>query len=163
MESLGEKIVRAQRAQKRAPQKTEAFYNIRDYLKEKRYDIALSSKYLPGNPTIILEKQKTVIYINSCYLYGHSGCKYAVQPENDGEFLQERIRERVEKRHEEYQVYRDMGWQVIEFWECEARGSKLDRTIERIERDIEAFQSERKKAKKSEAEADYFECLFDQS
>jgi DNA mismatch endonuclease Vsr len=83
-------------------------------------------------PDIVLPKYKTVIFVNGCFWHGHTGCKYFVWPKNNEEFWKQKIGRNMERDAEVHQLLKDMGWFVIDVWECELKKNNAPQTLENL-------------------------------
>ena len=81
---------------------------------------------------IVLPKYKTVIFVNGCFWHGHTGCKYFVWPKNNEEFWKQKIGRNMERDAEVHQLLKDMGWFVIDVWECELKKNNAPQTLENL-------------------------------
>ena len=87
---------------------------------------------LPGKPDIVLPKYKTAIFINGCFWHGHTGCKYATIPETNREFWQSKITGNVERDMKTYSRLAELGWTVIEIWQCQLKSKTKDTTLKNL-------------------------------
>lgn len=53
---------------------------VRSLLHRMGYRFRLHGKKLPGQPDIVLAKQKTVIFVHGCFWHRHRGCKNCTTP-----------------------------------------------------------------------------------
>ena len=68
-----------------------------------------------------MKKYRTCIFVNGCFWHGHEGCKYYVLPKTNTEFWKSKI-ERNQVRDLDRRIkLRDMGWHVIQIWECQLK------------------------------------------
>lgn len=105
---------------------------VRKYLFSKGFRYRLHNKKLPGTPDIVLPKYKTVIFINGCFWHGHKGCKYYVVPKTRTDWWLDKINRNIEKDKENKIKLTNIGWNVIEVWECELKASVRDVTLDSI-------------------------------
>ena len=54
-------------------------------------------------------------------------------PKTNTEFWQSKILRNMERDRNNYQLLRDIGWQVIVVWECQLKPKLLEQTMERVE------------------------------
>ncbi len=94
---------------------------IRKLLFSLGYRFRLHRKDLPGHPDIVLPKHKIAIFVNGCFWHRHEGCRYAATPATRKEWWQAKFDGNVARDQRNYGLLREMGWQVIVIWECEAR------------------------------------------
>ena len=94
---------------------------VRKFLFARGLRFRINVKRLPGTPDIVLKKYRTCIFVNGCFWHGHEGCKYYVMPKTNTEFWKAKI-ERNRARDLDRRIkLRDMGWHVIQIWECQLK------------------------------------------
>lgn len=96
---------------------------IRKFLFAHGFRFRINVKRLPGTPDIVLRKYKTVIFVNGCFWHGHEGCRYFRLPKSNVDFWKNKIERNKERDLQERIKLRDMGWHVIQFWECQLKPS----------------------------------------
>jgi DNA mismatch endonuclease (patch repair protein) len=99
------------------------------------YRYRLHRKDLPGKPDIVLSRLKVVIFVHGCFWHSHD-CRWGnVVPKTRAEFWAEKRAGTVERDARKAQALEEMGWQVLNIWECETRDSgHLSRVLhERLE------------------------------
>ena len=101
---------------------------VRQYLFANGFRYRLYRKDLPGKPDIVLPKYKTVIFINGCFWHGHSGCKYATIPEANHDFWLAKISGNIERDKSNHAKLFELGWKVIEIWQCELKPKFREQT-----------------------------------
>ena len=94
---------------------------VRKFLFKQGFRYRVHVKKLPGTPDIVLKKYRTVIFVNGCFWHGHEGCRYYVLPKSNTEFWRKKIERNQERDLEERIRLRDMGWHVIQLWECQLK------------------------------------------
>ena len=105
---------------------------VRQFLFSQGFRYRLYRKDLPGKPDIVLPKYKTVIFINGCFWHGHSGCKYATIPEANHDFWLAKISGNVERDKSNYAKLFELGWKVIEIWQCELKPKFREQTLNNL-------------------------------
>ena len=105
---------------------------VRQFLFAQGFRYRLYRKDLPGKPDIVLPKYKTVIFINGCFWHGHSGCKYATIPEANHDFWLAKISGNVERDKSNYAKLFELGWKVIEIWQCELKPKFREQTLNNL-------------------------------
>ena len=96
---------------------------IRKFLFAHGFRFRINVKRLPGTPDIVLRKYQTVIFVNGCFWHGHEGCRYFRLPKSNVDFWKNKIERNKERDLRERIKLRDMGWHVIQFWECQLKPS----------------------------------------
>lgn len=102
---------------------------VRQFLFAQGFRYKLYRKDLPGKPDIVLPKYKTVIFINGCFWHGHSDCKYATIPEANHDFWLAKISGNIERDKSNYAKLHELGWNIIEIWQCELKPKFRDQTL----------------------------------
>lgn len=105
---------------------------VRRFLFANGFRFRLHRKDLPGKPDIVLAKYKTAIFINGCFWHGHTNCKYAAIPETNREFWQSKIAGNVERDKITYARMAELGWNVIEIWQCQLKSKTKDITLQNL-------------------------------
>lgn len=109
---------------------------VRRYLFSRGFRYRIHCKRLPGTPDIVLRKYRTVIFVNGCFWHGHEGCRYFVLPKSNTEFWQKKIRRNRERDLRDRVRLRQMGWHIIQIWECQLKPKEKDMTLKSIERTL---------------------------
>ncbi|WP_241613728.1 DNA mismatch endonuclease Vsr [Chryseobacterium sp. SSA4.19] len=105
---------------------------VRKFLFSKGFRYRLHNKKLPGTPDIVLSKYKTVILINGCFWHGHEGCKYYTIPKTRTNWWIDKINRNIDRDVENKTKLQDLGWKIIEIWECELKVKARESTLEAI-------------------------------
>ena len=96
----------------------------------------LDWKKAPGHPDIAYPGRKVAIFVMGCYWHAHEGCKYASRPRTHSDYWDEKFRRNKERDARVRAELEELGWTVIDVWECELKRDKLDATRERLEREV---------------------------
>ena len=83
----------------------------------------------PGKPDIVLPKYKALFFVNGCFWHGHTDCRYFVWPKNNSEFWREKIIGNIARDQKNYELLRDLGWNVFVIWECELKRSVIEKNF----------------------------------
>ena len=105
---------------------------VRQFLFAQGFRYRLYRKDLPGKPDIVLPKYKTVIFINGCFWHGHSGCKYATIPKANHDFWLVKISGNIERDKTNYAKLFELGWKVVEIWQCELKPKFREQTLNNL-------------------------------
>ena len=111
---------------------------VRSFLFSNGFRYRKNDKRYPGTPDIVLPKYKVMIFVNGCFWHKHEGCRYFVWPENNAEFLKEKIIKNTERDKKNYEQIRRMGWRVIVVWECELKPQRRKETLEKLKTELGA-------------------------
>lgn len=102
---------------------------VRQFLFANGFRFRLHRKDLPGKPDLVLPKYKTAIFINGCFWHGHSDCKYASIPETNYEFWSSKISGNIERDRINTSKLKDLGWRVVEIWQCQLKPKTKEDTL----------------------------------
>ncbi|WP_293744651.1 very short patch repair endonuclease [uncultured Pedobacter sp.] len=102
---------------------------VRQFLHANGFRYRLHVKDLPGKPDIVLPKYKTVIFIQGCFWHGHDQCRYYVVPKTKTEWWLEKINGNKSKDALNIYKLKQIGWKVIEVWECELKPKIVGSTL----------------------------------
>ena len=73
---------------------------------------------LPGRPDIVFPRHRTVIFVHGCFWHRHD-CPSATTPKTRTEFWEAKFRGNVERDRRNRSALKEIGWRVLEVWECE--------------------------------------------
>lgn len=105
---------------------------VRRFLHSKGYRYKLHDKKLPGKPDIVLPKYKTVIFIHGCFWHGHINCKYFKLPKTRTEWWSKKIEANKQNDSKNSLSLKELGWKVIETWECQLKNTQGSKTLESL-------------------------------
>ena len=105
---------------------------VREFLFANGFRYRLHRKDLPGKPDIVLPKYKTVIFINGCFWHGHRECKYAALPETNFDFWEKKIAGNVKRDTINISKLKELGWKVIEIWQCQLKSKTKEETLDNL-------------------------------
>ncbi len=109
---------------------------VRKFLFTCGFRYRLHKKDLPGNPDIVLKKFNTVIFINGCFWHGHANCQYFVIPKTRTEWWLNKINHTKKNDKKNYKALKEMGWNVVIIWECQLKKSRINTTLEKLQKNI---------------------------
>lgn len=81
----------------------------------------LHRRDLPGTPDIVMPGRKIAIFVHGCFWHAHQGCKYAKTPSTRTEFWTAKLQGNVERDQRAADKLAEMGWRVLNVWECSTR------------------------------------------
>ncbi len=88
------------------------------------YRYRLNVRSLPGSPDILMPKHNLAIFVQGCFWHSHS-CRYGrVTVGTRRDFWESKRRKTVERDQKNIQALEDIGWRVVQLWECEIRLAK---------------------------------------
>lgn len=101
---------------------------VRKYLFAHGFRYRLHVKKMPGTPDIVLPKYRTVIFVNGCFWHGHKDCKYSHLPQTNIVFWKTKIERNIARDKRERIQLRNIGWHVIQLWECQIKTKAIRET-----------------------------------
>lgn len=105
---------------------------VRKYLFSLGFRYRINVNTLPGTPDIVLRKYNIAIFINGCFWHGHVGCKYANLPKTNQLFWKQKIETNKKRDIEKQCQLRNLGWNIIQIWECELKPKSRIQTLEKL-------------------------------
>ena len=96
---------------------------VRSLLHSLGYRFRVHRKDLPGNPDIVLNKYRSVIFVHGCFWHQHRECARSKLPQANIEFWREKLGRNVERDEENKTKLNEKGWKVFYIWECEIKKS----------------------------------------
>jgi len=75
---------------------------------------------LPGTPDLVLPGRRLAILVHGCFWHQHPGCKLARTPSANTGYWGPKLERNVERDGRTREALKDLGWQVLVVWECEA-------------------------------------------
>jgi DNA mismatch endonuclease (patch repair protein) len=114
---------------------------VRKFLHANGFRFRLHVKDLPGKPDIVLPKYKTVIFIHGCFWHGHDQCKYYVIPKTKTEWWLNKINGNKSKDTINIRLLKNIGWKVIEIWECELKSMSKRMKLENLINDLKQISN----------------------
>lgn len=91
---------------------------------------------LPGKPDIVLPKYKTALFVHGCFWHGHEGCKYFVVPKTRTEWWLNKINRNKSLDLISVAKLQEMGWKVIEIYECELKKDLIENMVNWLAKEI---------------------------
>jgi len=110
---------------------------VRKALFANGFRFRLHDKTLPGKPDIVLKKYKTVIFVNGCFWHGHINCKYYVIPKTRTDWWLKKITGNQKNDLLKRSELESRGWNVIAVFECELKNDKLNKTLNKLIKNIQ--------------------------
>lgn len=105
---------------------------VRKFLFANGFRFRVNVKTLPGTPDIVLKKYRTVIFVNGCFWHGHDDCKYFRLPKSNTEFWKTKIIANKERDLRDWGELKEMGWYVIQLWECQLKPKQREETLKQL-------------------------------
>ena len=94
---------------------------IRSLVHRMGYRFRLHRKNLPGKPDLVFPGRKKAIFVHGCFWHWHPdpNCKRARMPKSRPEFWKPKLEGNRRRDRENREKLSDLGWEVLEIWECE--------------------------------------------
>jgi DNA mismatch endonuclease (patch repair protein) len=105
---------------------------VRKFLFSNGFRYKLHDKKLSGKPDIVLPKLRTAIFVHGCFWHGHENCRYFVVPKTRAKFWLDKIEGNKQRDPENFSALKNEGWKVFTIFECELKGIKQERTLNKI-------------------------------
>lgn len=104
------------------------------------YRHRLHGKKLPGKPDLVYPGRRKVIFVHGCFWHQHDDpeCKIARRPKSNLDYWNPKLDRNMERDAQNQAQLREMGWDYMIVWECEARDAQRSGT-EALESKIRAF------------------------
>ena len=108
---------------------------IRSLVHRMGYRFRLHRKDLPGKPDLVFPSRRKAIFVHGCFWHWHPdpNCKHARMPKSRPEFWRPKLEGNRRRDRENRQNLSELGWEVLEIWECEIAD------LEKIGARIQAF------------------------
>ena len=110
---------------------------IRSLLFKNGYRFKIHAKKLPGKPDIVLPKYKAIVNIHGCYWHYH-GCTSSNVPKTQTQYWIERLEHNKKRDFQNKNKLINLGWKVIDVWECTLKNKNIEKTFNTLERLIAA-------------------------
>jgi DNA mismatch endonuclease (patch repair protein) len=95
---------------------------LRKLLFSKGFRFRIHRKDLPGKPDIVLPRYHAAIFVQGCFWHGHTGCPMFRLPATRRDFWEAKITANQKRDQRSIAALREMGWRVLEVWECAFKG-----------------------------------------
>lgn len=105
---------------------------VRRFLFSQGFRFRLHRKDFPGKPDIVLPHFHAVIFVNGCFWHGHKNCRYSKLPETNKDFWTAKIASNIERDNQVRLELAQMGWRVIDIWQCELKPKTIDHTLKQL-------------------------------
>jgi DNA mismatch endonuclease Vsr len=94
---------------------------VRRMLHRMGYRFRLHRRDLPGTPDIVLAGRRKIVEVRGCFWHRHSdpACRNAVLPKVRADWWATKLAGNVARDQRNLAALRDVGWSVLELWECE--------------------------------------------
>lgn len=89
----------------------------------------LHRKDLPGAPDLAFPGKRKAIFVQGCFWHGHDCARGARVPKTNRAYWTAKIGRNRARDGKTRQTYAEMGWEVLDVWECETRSPELTRRL----------------------------------
>jgi DNA mismatch endonuclease (patch repair protein) len=103
------------------PKNTRPEMLIRRGLHAMGYRYRLHDRRLPGRPDLVFPGRRAVIFVHGCFWHGHD-CGLFRWPGTRPEFWGKKISGNIERDARVRLQLIELGWRVLDIWECTLRG-----------------------------------------
>jgi len=96
------------------------------------YRYRLHRRDLPGCPDLVFTPRRKVIFVHGCFWHRHSdpSCKLSRLPKSKLDFWLPKLEGNRTRDRRNNAKLRDMGWTVLEIWECQTSNlEELEKTV----------------------------------
>lgn len=95
------------------------------------YRYRLHKKGLPGRPDLVFAARKRVIFVHGCFWHSHD-CPKGREPESRQDYWLPKLRRNRERDKEKRAELEQLGWKVLEIWECQIKDKDRSELIEAV-------------------------------
>ena len=81
----------------------------------------LAAKPLPGRPDHVLQRLRTVVFVNGCYWHGHDCPRGKSKAKTNAAFWSKKISDNIEREGRNIAAITEQGWRVVIVWECQTK------------------------------------------
>lgn len=94
----------------------------------------LHRRDLPGCPDLVFSRWRTIVLVHGCFWHQHANarCKLARMPKSRLEFWLPKLKGNRRRDQRVKRQLRQLGWRVVEVWECQINPTNLRRLAHRI-------------------------------
>jgi len=102
---------------------------VRKFLYANGFRYRLHVKDLPGKPDLVLPKYNSVIFVHGCFWHAHEACEDFVMPKSRVDYWKPKLLGNKKRDEENYEKLKQLGWCVLEIWECELKPKHIEKTL----------------------------------
>ena len=89
------------------------------------YRYRLHRRDLPGKPDLVFPARRKVIFVNGCFWHQHDCPRGSRTPKTNRGYWNRKLERTKNRDRTNLARLRDMGWDALVVWECEARDTDL--------------------------------------
>lgn len=94
---------------------------IRRGLHARGWRYRLHARALPGRPDLVFSGNRAVIFVQGCFWHGHD-CALFRWPATRAGFWRAKISGNITRDRRVREELSQLGWRVLDVWECSLRG-----------------------------------------
>lgn len=94
---------------------------VRSLIHKMGYRFRLHRRDLPGNPDIVLPRNKKAVFVHGCFWHGHEGCPRAKRPDTNKSFWDQKLNKNMDRDRENIKNLKALGWDTLIVWTCEVK------------------------------------------
>lgn len=98
---------------------------VRKLLKDLRYKFEVNTKNLLGQPDIVFQRRKKVIFVHGCFWHQHPRCKASARPTSNCAFWNKKLNCNVARDNRVTRELHKMKWNILTIWECQIKRKDL--------------------------------------
>jgi len=106
---------------------------VRRELWKRGFRYRVHDRSLPGTPDISSKRHRLAVFIDGCFW--HACPLHFKYPKSNPLYWERKIRRNRERRNEVRKGLKDMGFTILEFFECEVNGG-LEAVVSRITQEM---------------------------
>jgi DNA mismatch endonuclease (patch repair protein) len=85
------------------------------------YRFRLHRRDLPGRPDMVFAGRRKIIEVRGCFWHGHTCKDGGRSPETNSAYWKSKIARNVSRDRQNAEQLRNLGWELLEIWECELK------------------------------------------
>lgn len=116
-------------------EKSQYIKKITRYMFSKKIRCRTPGGKYPDSPDAVFPAYKTVLFVYDCFQHSH-GCEESELPLVNHDFWEERSNRITEADNGKQNILREAGWNIAVVWKCELSDSKIEKTLEELEKQI---------------------------
>jgi DNA mismatch endonuclease (patch repair protein) len=125
---------RSERMRRIQSRDTSPEFVVRAQLHRMGLRFSLRTHSLPGRPDLILPKWRVAVFIHGCFWHGHHHCGIAHIPRTHTNYWANKIRANRLRDARKRRQLLDLGWRVLQVWECHITKDPLGTATQLYER-----------------------------
>jgi len=94
---------------------------VRRMLRAAGIGYRLGGRGLPGNPDIVMQGRRTVVFVHGCFWHGHDCARGSRKPKANADYWSAKLARNVARDRQVVAKLTNDGWRVITVWECDLK------------------------------------------